>query len=255
MSLFWKEEGEKTSLKDFFTFLIKPEYSSLSGVGSQRIVIVCLKFLALNFICTVFIFSPLILLITETFKIGLNDVELFPEFFTRKENFFFLALLVVYYAFLEEVAFRIFLRYSLETFSAGVAGIVYYIFAFKGFYAYSYLENEIILVMIAVFAGGITWLFLHHHETLQRRIHIFIRKNMRILIWISTIIFGMLHFGYYNTDNILLLLILTPFLQLPRLLLGFLFVFVRMRFGFHWAVVFHTVNNLFIFALQQALTS
>lgn len=66
-------------------------------------------------------------------------------------------------------------------------------------------------------------------------------KTFRVAFYIIAILFGFMHITNYKlTANILLF---SPILVLPQILVGLYFGFIRVRFGFLWGVALHAAYN------------
>lgn len=67
------------------------------------------------------------------------------------------------------------------------------------------------------------------------------RKVFRIAFYVFAILFGYVHITNYEISTNVLLL--SPILVLPQILLGFYLGFIRIRFGFLWAIALHAAYN------------
>lgn len=66
-------------------------------------------------------------------------------------------------------------------------------------------------------------------------------KNFRIAFYTSTFLFGYMHlFNYELTSNVL---IFSPILVAPQLVIGWYLGFARIRFGLLWSIVLHGTYN------------
>ncbi|MGB0880452.1 MAG: CPBP family intramembrane glutamic endopeptidase [Polaribacter sp.] len=67
------------------------------------------------------------------------------------------------------------------------------------------------------------------------------RKSFKIAFYTLTILFGLVHISNFTiTKNVLLL---TPILVLPQILLGGYLGFIRVRFGLGWSIALHACYN------------
>ncbi|PQJ78115.1 CPBP family intramembrane glutamic endopeptidase [Polaribacter porphyrae] len=73
-------------------------------------------------------------------------------------------------------------------------------------------------------------------------------KVFKIAFYVFTIIFGLIHITNFDiTTNVLLL---TPLLVIPQLFVGLSLGFLRVRFGFWWAVLLHCIYNSFFLTIS-----
>ncbi|QVY66969.1 CPBP family intramembrane glutamic endopeptidase [Polaribacter sp. Q13] len=87
-------------------------------------------------------------------------------------------------------------------------------------------------------------------ETLFRApITIFIKPNsFKYAFYIFTLIFGFIHISNFKiTTNVLLL---SPLLILPQLLVGGYFGYIRVKFGLLWSILLHGSYNGFLFLMS-----
>lgn len=72
------------------------------------------------------------------------------------------------------------------------------------------------------------------------------------IVYLSTILFAYIHLlNYTNLDWLLLLI--SPILLASHLVTGILAAYLRIRFNFIWAVLFHSVWNFVIISLPENL--
>ncbi len=73
------------------------------------------------------------------------------------------------------------------------------------------------------------------------------RKAFKIAYYTLAIIFGFAHISNYEIDTSILLF--SPILIAPQLLIGLYLGFIRVRFGLLWAIALHALYNGFLFSL------
>lgn len=94
-----------------------------------------------------------------------------------------------------------------------------------------------IFFLVAVMAPLIEELIFRAPLTLFHR-----PKAFRNAFYIFAILFGLVHLSNY-TNITSTIVILTPILVAPQLLLGFYFGYIRVRFGLHWSIALHATYN------------
>lgn len=73
-------------------------------------------------------------------------------------------------------------------------------------------------------------------------------KPFKYMFYTSSIIFGFIHiFNFEITTNVLLL---SPLLVLPQLLVGSYFGYIRVKFGLFWSILLHGSYNGILFSLS-----
>lgn len=74
------------------------------------------------------------------------------------------------------------------------------------------------------------------------------KKTFKIAFYSFAILFGFVHISNFEiTTNVLLL---SPLLVLPQILLGGYLGFIRIRFGLHWAIFLHAAYNGILITLS-----
>ncbi|WP_299624087.1 CPBP family intramembrane glutamic endopeptidase [uncultured Tenacibaculum sp.] len=74
------------------------------------------------------------------------------------------------------------------------------------------------------------------------------RQAFKIAFYVFALIFGLVHLTNYTiTTNVLLL---TPILVAPQIILGAYLGFIRVRFGLGWSILLHACYNGFFISLS-----
>jgi membrane protease YdiL (CAAX protease family) len=73
-------------------------------------------------------------------------------------------------------------------------------------------------------------------------------KHFKIAFYFFVLIFGFIHLSNFEiTTNVLLL---SPLLVLPQILLGGYLSYIRVRFGLRWSMLLHGTYNLFFLLIS-----
>ncbi|MGB0564495.1 MAG: type II CAAX prenyl endopeptidase Rce1 family protein [Spirulinaceae cyanobacterium] len=94
------------------------------------------------------------------------------------------------------------------------------------------------IVMIMALLAGFT-LYLWRQRPPSRAIAQVYQRCPRLIFYTLTLLFGTIHITNYESQVWGLL----PLLVLPQILAGLLFGFVRVRYGFGWAIALHAFHN------------
>jgi len=83
-------------------------------------------------------------------------------------------------------------------------------------------------------------------ETIFRGPMVFFRGKtyFKIVFWLLTLLFGFYHITNFEMTTTVLLL--SPLLVLPQIIVGAILGFVRVRFNLLWAIGLHAVYNLIL---------
>jgi membrane protease YdiL (CAAX protease family) len=72
-------------------------------------------------------------------------------------------------------------------------------------------------------------------------------RVFQVAFFVMAILFGYVHLFNYQIDTQILLF--SPILVAPQMILGLIFGYIRIRFGFLWAVAMHACYNGFLVSL------
>jgi membrane protease YdiL (CAAX protease family) len=185
---------------------------------------------------------------------GLDDSQnLLEDFFEGSP-----ALLVIVAVFFwgplsEEIAFRLALRYSPYNLGYFLSFLSYFLFEvalsfFPDFFSrvIALMDRVGPLLSLAALASlivilGFIFGFLLSRSGLSRRISLVYEHYFPTIFFASSLLFAFVHF--YNYANFKELWLALPFLIAPQFLLGLILSFIRMRYGFIWAVFYHSLHN------------
>lgn len=155
--------------------------------------------------------------------------------------------------FVEEMLFRVCLRYSKLNFAV-TAGFCFYIFPgilIKGrgiFGEDNPLSLRIALVLIVI---ATVYSILQRNQAIDNRLTKFWSLHFKLIFYLSVISFGFLHVT--NFENSLTVILLAPMLTLPQIAGGFMFGYIRLKYGILYAVLLHAANNFMPFAIHAML--
>lgn len=142
---------------------------------------------------------------------------------------------------LEETAFRLAIIFKPVYLAFSGAILTYYIFT-KGIYQTYNLDLGDHFVVRAGAGIVMGFIIFFVSQRFADQLKIFWQKNFRYIFYLSVILFGSVHILNYGLtpENILLM----PLLTLPQLLGGVVLGYIRVQYGFIYAIVVHGLNNL-----------
>ena len=79
-------------------------------------------------------------------------------------------------------------------------------------------------------------------------------KNPRAVIYIVTLIFGLIHIVNFDVNWSLPALLVAPLVVSPQIWLGLMFTIARVRFGWLAGLVLHAAHNGFIWSVSTAIS-
>jgi hypothetical protein len=171
---------------------------------------------------------------------------------------------------LEETMFRLPQRYSPFSISFSLAVIIFFLFNLilgllnqndllsESFIslikANPYLYYSIWLIIGLLIAIGLGFILKKFAN--QAKIKRFYQKYFFLIFYSTTLLFGLAH--VLNWENIADVWYLTPLLVIPQIIIGSFLGFIRMKFGFIYAMLYHGLHNgmlVFPFLIIPSLIS
>ena len=212
----------------FLQFLSKPKYPShliaksfkekLTDVWqlyALNIVIICLVTIPLSILAAPFVsYKSHAISELSTFELFFEGVLLGP--------------------FSEEIIFRLFLRYSLNNilFSSSLISLLICGLLIKPFGNYA---------IFIIFLSPLSYLLCKKYLS-QKSANNFYAKNIGWMLYLSTVIFALVHLDNYNELKGSWLIL--PVLVAPQFIIGLSLGLIRINYGFKWSVFFHAFYNL-----------
>ncbi len=158
----------------------------------------------------------------------------------------FVLINILAFPVLEETAFRLSLVYKRLNLTLSTLLIFYYSISILLAGSVIDISNEIILrVGLSVFVAILVYLILGI-KTVGTRVNHFWNKHRKIVLYTLLLFFTFRHLDFYALKPVVL--ILSPILLLPQFVGGIFLSFTRIRFGFIYAILLHTMINILAFA-------
>ncbi|MEM7549698.1 MAG: hypothetical protein AAF363_08490 [Bacteroidota bacterium] len=161
----------------------------------------------------------------------------------RFTPFVFLLVGGVILPFVEEIAFRLSLRFKPIYLALSSSVLCYYILTKFLFHAkISAIDESFLMRIVISFLLGIVLYSAINIKSLNEILIKFWNIHFRSIYYISCVFFAWIHISKYelNWVNILLL----PILTLPQLMSALIYGYIRVSFGFQYPLFFHMSNNL-----------
>ena len=99
---------------------------------------------------------------------------------------------------------------------------------------------------MSLVVSGLLSFFVFNLLKRKPEIETTIGKRQKIITMVSVVLFGLLHIA--NIENLHWeLALLYPVYALPQTILGYIFSVQRLKLGFIWGLLFHSMNNLMVF--------
>jgi hypothetical protein len=152
--------------------------------------------------------------------------------------------------FVEEIAFRLSLRFRAGNLALSAFALMYY-FVTKAVFQtkISLIDDSFISrVAIAFVFGLVIYLWLVNAKVNQR-LQNFWLTNFKYIYYLSCIVFAWMHISKYELT--LLNVLLLPILTLPQLFSAIIYGYIRVKFGFCYPLMLHVSMNslVLIFSL------
>jgi len=151
--------------------------------------------------------------------------------------------------FLEEIAFRLSLRFKPIYLALSGTVLSYYLLTKLVFATKMTAVDESFLLRIGISVLVGAFLFpLANTSTIKLRLVRFWTTHFRSIYYVLSVLFAWVHLTKYEPTltNILLL----PILTLPQLMSALIYGYLRVSFGFKYPLLFHMTNNLLAIGLS-----
>ncbi|MDQ3099261.1 MAG: CPBP family glutamic-type intramembrane protease [bacterium] len=225
-------------LQRILAFLKHP---TSEGAEQQSVLFVFKQLLTLISWLYVLVF-PVAIAITLLLKLlnydGVNAVN---ELAMNGEFWEVLFLGVVLAPLIEEITFRLPLRYHRAYLLLSSFMVIRIIVVFFLRQSFPNLAQTSLMagVIPLVLTTGVY--FLLRLERVEKRVINFYTNRFPLLFYTATILFGLMHItNYSNVQNIVLIVLL---LCIPQLIVGSILGFIRIRYGFAYALLMHAIYN------------
>lgn len=185
----------------------------------------------------------------EVFNIE-KPLNVFLASFRQKSWLYQIGLACIYAPVVEELQFRLCLKYSRINFAAFSGIWLFYflkrfIVGFGLFGEYNQTSSAVGLSLILVAA---IYSFLHENRYINNRLEEFWQKYYKVIFYVSVIGFGFLHTT--NFDLRFSTMMLIPIITLPQTSLGFMLGFIRLKYGLLYGILLHSAFNFFLLCFQ-----
>jgi len=156
--------------------------------------------------------------------------------------------LVIWAPVFEEVTFRLGLRFSPIKWGVSLTmlisfAILLFNIPFLGGYFFEFDSWQgLLITLLVLFLASLFFAVIFSLKAVKSRVYSFFKNNFAYFYYVLALIFAFIHITNYQEDWYSLLH-LSPILVMPQILLSFVISFVRMHYGFLWAVILHALNN------------
>lgn len=227
----------KVELFLLYNFLLNPSSYSINQNKNYRQILYLLFRLYIIEILLSVLFMSIFIYLAD------SRADFISNFKAKSAGIRPVIILVILVPLIEELIFRlplifrpVFLGLSTGTFSYMLLPKI-----FDGIELLKTDYSNYIAFSLACIVGYIAYVISSKKETSVRS---FYKRNYNLIVWLSILSFGFLHILNFDlsTKNLLLL----PFFTLPQLVAGTVLSFIRLRFGFVYAICYHALQNLLV---------
>ena len=251
---------QKPLLLRFWDYILKPTYPSLSTQPLRCILGEVSQLFWFSLLVRLLLSIPMIWAISAA---GMD--EQLSDAFEGMPVLLILGLAALLIPLIEELWFRLFLRPSPINLVGALLAIAYLL----GIQLFPWLSEANLVPLLSgnnrwISPWGILFLtvlgsfglyLLVKRYYNSRCAEQFYSKNIAYLYYASSLIFGFIH--VFNFAGIQQHFYLSPLIMLPYIMIGLVLGYVRIHYGFQWAVGLHAINNAYAllpFVLVYGLT-
>ena len=175
-------------------------------------------------------------------KMGFPTVfKLMIESQKKIKGYYSIFLVVILGPLVEELIFRLILvpkRRNIAIFT--------FVFSFLVLNKTYYINKIDWLLLVSLVVSGLLSFLVFNLLKRNPKIETAIGKRQKIITMVSVVLFGLLHI--VNIENLHWeLALLYPVYSLPQMILGYVSSVQRLKLGFVWGLLFHSMINLMAF--------
>ncbi len=175
-------------------------------------------------------------------KMGFTSVfKLMMESQKKIKGYYGFFLVVILGPLVEELIFRLILvpkRRNIAIFT--------FVFSFLVLNKTYYIIKIDWLLLVSLVVSGLLSFLVFNLLKRNPKIETAIGKRQKIITMVSIVLFGLGHIANIETLHWELALFY-PVYVLPQMILGYIFSMQRLKLGFVWGLLFHSMNNLMVF--------
>ena len=175
-------------------------------------------------------------------KMGFTSVfKLMMESQKKIKVYYVFFLVVILGPLVEELIFRLILvpkRRNIAIFT--------FVFSFLVLNKTYYIIKIDWLLLVSLVVSGLLSFLVFNLLKRNPKIETAIGKRQKIITMVSIVLFGLGHIANIETLHWELALFY-PVYVLPQMILGYIFSMQRLKLGFVWGLLFHSMNNLMVF--------
>lgn len=224
-------------LKELIGFLKNPKNELEKLPQTKSKIFFIFKVLLFNLIIGLIAGIPFMIIIRNfnIININMKIMEIWSEFF-------FIFDVILFYPIIEEIAFRLSLSYKRLNISFSIAAIGFLISRSILTYNIQIISLFLIgkLLSIAIIIGILTYIILLI-PNIDNNLQSFFKNNIKLIVYVSIILFGFYHLNKYVVS--IQLLVLSPYLILRETLFGIFLTYTRFKLEFNYAVILHIIFN------------
>ncbi len=105
-----------------------------------------------------------------------------------------------------------------------------------------------LILLLAVVAGVTAF-----NSDLREAVEAWWKQNPRAVIYVVTLIFGLIHIVNFDVNWSLPALLVAPLVVSPQIWLGLMFTIARVRYGWWAGLALHAAHNGFIWSVSVAI--
>ncbi len=149
----------------------------------------------------------------------------------------------------EEVAFRLSLRFKPVYLALSLSVFLYYLLTKLVFFTKISAVDDSFFIRAGVsLAVGLLLFPFFNYPNIKQALAQFWERNFRFIYYISCLTFAWIHLAKY--EIIWLNVVLLPILTLPQLFSALINGYTRIAFGFQYPLLFHMLNNAIAIGLS-----
>lgn len=231
----------KSYLNTFFSFL---RTGKIKTADNERNLIIN----TILFVIIMYILAGILAIIIGITTKGLNITNQTSNTLAERSTAMMFLFPVIIGPILEEIGFRLSLKFSRINMSLTSSVLTYFILSDILDVNYYFTTNYLLIRISASILTGVFIYFLFVNKKIQVLIKNFWNANSKLILYLFAFVFAFWHIT--NFGSVKDLYFLMPILTIPQLIYAFTFSFIRLRIGVFYSIIVHSLFNLIPFIIR-----
>lgn len=223
---------------NFFLFLKNPAIVERENIYKNKVIIFLLCFIFMFFLIVIVSIGSKIIFYVVDFELTKQITEYQKNKLFKYGLWENVSYILIFGPVIEEIIFRLPLKVKKNNIAVSVTFAIMILF-FGGLFSISIYSVKTYVKFIGLFFCLVT-LYLTKQDFIDK-----LRPQFySVYFYLFAVLFATIHIGNFEKAVPLEYLWFVPLLILPQFIMGIFFGYIRLKNGFLWGVLMHSLTNL-----------